>query len=265
MRHSPLVILIADQDLGSTRRLRAELRRRGAQVLTASSAEETIHQAALDPPDVVILDADLGLSNDEPSQALLQTATAKARLILLGREESAVREHLGQQPLFSTRKPPDEKALLGVIDTAFPGRLRPAATPWRDRGPILCVDDDPSHLRSLSRFLHRRGYQVAGFESGPRALEAFPRLHPEMAIVDIMMPGMDGLALAEKLRALSGDKMPIMLLTALDTDEAYYQAHEHGARYFLSKPCEPQKLLDIVDYVAGDLDDEERNLLRPGQ
>jgi CheY-like chemotaxis protein len=263
MKQHPLVILFADPDLPSTRRLRAELRRRGARVHRGGSVEEVIHQAALAPPDLFVMDAGFSLQGDTPLGAFVQSAFPKAQIILLGRGDLPDGEETPRGILFHSRKPMAEGKLLEVIEEAFPGRLSPATHFWPHRGPILCVDDDPSYLRSLTRFLNRQGYPVAGFQNGPSALEALPRLHPELAILDLMMPGMDGLDLAERIRERSRGQVPIVFLSALDSDEAHYRGHETGGSYYLAKPCEPEKLINVVDYLAGDLDEEERNLLRP--
>ena len=124
------------------------------------------------------------------------------------------------------------------------------------------MDDDPRFLKSMMRLLGRRGYRVVGFEEPERALAAIPGVMPDLALADIMMPGEGGLELAEKIRARSHDAIPIVFLTALDSDEAYYEGHQHGGRYLVEKTEDPQKLLDIVDFLAGDLDPQERELLR---
>jgi DNA-binding response OmpR family regulator len=123
--------------------------------------------------------------------------------------------------------------------------------PKARRGTVLCVDDDPNFLRSVARLLSRRGYEVSAFEDADRALEAIPWLNPDVALVDIMMPGMGGLDLAERIREKSNGRIPVVFLTALDTDEAYYEGHQHGARFMVEKTAAPQKVLDVVDYLAG--------------
>lgn len=127
---------------------------------------------------------------------------------------------------------------------------------------VMCVDDDPVFLRSISRLLTRRGYRVSAFDDADRALEAVSWLKPDVALVDIMMPGMGGLDLARKIREASHDQVPVVLVTALGTDEAYYEGHQHGARFMVEKTETPQKVLDVVDYLAGDLGPEEREALR---
>ncbi len=132
----------------------------------------------------------------------------------------------------------------------------------RPRATVLCVDDDALQLSSLSRILSRRGYHVVACERAEEALGELPFAKPRLAIVDIMLPGMGGLDLAERILRWSKGRVPVVLLTALSTDEAYYQGRERGVSYYLTKPCDPGKLLDVVDYLAGDLDEKAREVLK---
>ena len=136
------------------------------------------------------------------------------------------------------------------------GRTKPR------RGTVMCVDDDPLYLRSISRLLTRRGYKVSAFSDADRALEAVAWLKPDVALVDIMMPGQGGLDLAEKIREISHDEVAVVMVTGLDSDEAFYEGHQHGARFMVEKTETTQKVLDIVDYLAGGLDPAEREAIR---
>lgn len=253
-------VLFADRDLSWSRSVRSELRRRGAEVAMAATVEKALHEAATAPPDLIILDDDLAGSDGRDLAELFQSALPEAHLILLeSRKPAAVKRAGG--PLFcSGPRPLSPETLLSLALGAIGHRLREA--PGIQRGTVVCVDDDPKFLRAMSRLLGRRGYQVLAFEDGDRALAAIRAAKPAMAIVDIMMPGEGGLELAEKIRETSQDSIPVVLLTALDTDEAYYEGHQHGARFLVEKTDEPQKLIDVVDYLAGDLDSVERELLR---
>jgi CheY-like chemotaxis protein len=127
---------------------------------------------------------------------------------------------------------------------------------------VLCVDDDLAYLRSLARLLSRAGYRVSAFDDAERALDAIPWVRPDVALVDIMLPGMCGLDLAERIREQSKGRIPVVFLTGLDSDEAFYEGHQHGASYLVEKTETPQKLLDVVQVLAGDLDPAEREALK---
>ncbi|MBI3857841.1 MAG: response regulator [Planctomycetes bacterium] len=117
-------------------------------------------------------------------------------------------------------------------------------------------------MRSLDRDLTRHGYEVLTAGSARQALESVSRFRPSLALVDIMMPGMDGLELADKLSHRKSGAIPVVLLTALDSEETVYQGFSRGARYLIHKTREADKLLDVVDFFVGDLSDEEREALK---
>lgn len=256
---TPLSILFGDVDLASTRPLRVELRRRGAKVRLVSTAAEVL---AAEGPDLLVLDEELqrGFGSDLIEDC--RTSFPDAEIILLHSGGDLAPHGPGQGLLFSAHKPVSKETLLEVIHDAFPGRLGNEPVPPPKSQLLLCVDDDKAYLNSLSRFLRRRGYDVSCHDSADGALAVLPRLRPELAIVDILMPGMDGLALTRRIQENYHGKVPVVVLTALDSNEAYHRARESGASYCLIKPCKPEDFLNVVDFIAGDLDEEERTLLR---
>jgi DNA-binding response OmpR family regulator len=250
------VVLFADRDLTWSRIARGELRRRGAVVTLAESVDDAFHQAALLPPDVVILDEDLNGRGDRDLVDVFRAAIPRARIILLQADGS------DSHPAVFASGPRSAASDLvqGLAQGALGSRLRDL--PKVRLGTVLCVDDDPTYLRSIARLLSRRGYQVSAFEDADRALDAIDWLRPDVALVDIMLPGMGGLDLAEKIREKSHGRIPVVFLTGLDSDEAYYEGHQHGAAYLVEKTEAPQKVLDVVDCLAGDLDPQEREDLK---
>jgi len=264
MQPKPPVILFAERDLSWSREARAELRRRGAEVRMASSVDEAIREAKASPPDLVILDDDLeGREGWDPAQ-MLRAVMPEAEMILLETDAPGIPRATGLDLFFSGAKPIAPEMLLALAQAALGERLRgrPEGPSPPEPGTVLCVDDDPNYLRSVSRFLSRHGYRVSTFETAERALGAIPRLRPDLALVDIMMPGMGGLDLAGKIRDLTRGKTAVVFLTGLDSDETFYEAHQCGGAYLLGKSERPQKVLDVVDYLAGHLDEAERRLLR---
>ena len=258
----PLEILFGDTDLAATRPLRVELRRRGARVHLVDSAAEAVQQALLEPPDLVVLDESLRRNGETDLVSFFQSGKPKAKIILLRSDVEAAPSGPDSGILFSARKPVSKGTLLEVIVSAFPGRLGDESVPPAETHSVLCVDDDTAYLNSLSRFLKRRGYNVDCFESAHQALQALPGLHPQIAVIDLLMPGMDGLTLTRQIHERSKGQIPIVVLTALHSKEAYHRARESGASYCLTKPCKPEDFLNVVDFIAGDLDEVERQLLK---
>jgi two-component system OmpR family response regulator len=126
---------------------------------------------------------------------------------------------------------------------------------------ILCVDDDRPTLASISRILSRHGYRVSTFENPERVLTAIPDVAPDLALVDVSMPGLDGRELSRLIRTQYRGLFPIVMHSARKTDADRWSSFRHGADYYLPKPCEPHQLLDVVDYYSDRLDAEERQFL----
>ena len=111
---------------------------------------------------------------------------------------------------------------------------------------IYLADDEKSIRELLHSFLASDGYTVRSFESGDALLEAFRQEPAELVILDIMMPGTDGLAVCRELRSVSD--IPIILLTAKDSELDYVMGISHGQRR-LSHQALPSN--DITDEGEG--------------
>ena len=106
---------------------------------------------------------------------------------------------------------------------------------------IYLADDEKSIRELLHSFLASDGYTVRSFENGDALLEAFRQEPAELVILDIMMPGTDGLAVCRELRSVSD--IPIILLTAKDSELDYVMGISQGSDDYLTKPFRPTILL----------------------
>ena len=110
---------------------------------------------------------------------------------------------------------------------------------------VLIVDDDPT-LREIMRLaLESSGFRVEDREDGTGAIEAFDALSPDLMLLDVMMPGLDGYAVCRKIRQHpKGKHFPIVMVTGLDDTVSIDQAYEAGATDFITKPIN----VDILGY-----------------
>jgi DNA-binding response OmpR family regulator len=113
---------------------------------------------------------------------------------------------------------------------------------------ILLVDDEPSITEHLGAFLERAGYIVRCASNGKQALEAVGQSQPELVILDVLMPEMDGRAVLRSLRS-QGNHTPVILLTQVGEASERAMALEEGADDYLNKPFDPRELLARVRAV----------------
>jgi two-component system response regulator MprA len=110
---------------------------------------------------------------------------------------------------------------------------------------ILIVDDEPAVREALARSLEFEGYEVGTATDGLDALEQLESTHPDLILLDVMMPVLDGLAAARRIRA-KGDTVPILMLTARDAIGDRIVGLDNGADDYLPKPFAGDELLARV-------------------
>jgi DNA-binding response OmpR family regulator len=119
-------------------------------------------------------------------------------------------------------------------------------------GHILTVDDDDRIRRVVEINLQRAGYRVTAARDGVEALEQIEQERPDLVLLDINMPRMDGIELLRRLRAAAETaSLPVVLLTAKTQDEDILEGKRSGADYYLPKPFSPVDLLAVVREVLG--------------
>ena len=123
---------------------------------------------------------------------------------------------------------------------------------------ILMVDDDPGIRDVVSDFLGKHGYEVETAADGREMDEALERGPVDLVVLDVMLPGEDGLAICRRLAAAE-DGPPIIMLSAMGEDTDRIVGLEVGADDYVSKPCNPRELLARVRAVL------RRTEQRPGE
>ncbi len=110
---------------------------------------------------------------------------------------------------------------------------------------ILVVDDDPRITELLRRVLAYEGYSVAVAVNGSDALTRTLEKTPDMIVLDVMLPGLDGLEVVRRLR-VAGDQVPVLMLTARDSIADRVNGLDAGADDYLVKPFAPEELVARV-------------------
>lgn len=131
---------------------------------------------------------------------------------------------------------------------------------------VLVVDDEPQILDVVSKYLTREGFQISIARDGEGALSAFNANKPDLVVLDLMLPKVDGLEVFKRLRTLSA--VPVIMLTAKGEETDRIVGLELGADDYITKPFSPRELVARVKAVLRRvttgtmLDTGERTLVR---
>jgi two-component system phosphate regulon response regulator OmpR len=131
---------------------------------------------------------------------------------------------------------------------------------------ILVVDDDTRLRRLISKYLKDQGFMVTASASASDARQVLTSLQFDLLVLDVMMPGEDGMSLAQYLKESSG--VPILMLTAMDDAKDRIRGLEHGVDDYMGKPFEPRELLLRINAILRRVpppDDDRANELQFGE
>ena len=162
-----------------------------------------------------------------------------------------------EEPTFSFKE--DEETALRCLVCGFPvettlaleaGGVADIPSPPEVR--ILCVDDDPLIRQMFGDILRFRGYTVMEASDGETALQVAAREHPDLMLLDIMMPGIDGFEVCRRMKVDSDLRtIPIIILTAMNDPALNTRAFQVGAELALRKPADKAVVLRTIEAALG--------------
>lgn len=117
---------------------------------------------------------------------------------------------------------------------------------------ILVIDDEAVVRDSVARLLKAADYEVSTADNGVKGLEKIKTSPPDLVIVDIMMPELDGVSLCHLMKKNPQTAhIPVVFLTGLDTIGAAENALKENPAGYITKPCEPSRLLQKIESLLG--------------
>jgi DNA-binding response OmpR family regulator len=127
--------------------------------------------------------------------------------------------------------------------------VRPAARPAeRSRHKIVLIEDNEDARRTLMTALSMDGHEVFEAADGDAGILAVAQVNPDVAIVDVGLPGLNGYQVAQRLRARHGDdNMVLIALTGFGQPDSLRRAHEAGFDEYVTKPIAPERLVRLMD------------------
>jgi CheY-like chemotaxis protein len=240
------LVLVVDDDLELLRLTKAQLEREGFSVLTATTGEDGIKQAARRRPDVILLDL---LLPDKSGLDVLhvlkaEPGTRDIPVLVVSIASDGIRSlSLGASEWL--RKPVDSKALVGTVRRLLDGSTG-------DAPMVLVVDDETDTLDFLRDTLRSEGFRVVAAHDGRQALEALAKTRPDLVLLDIMMPELSGFEVLEALaQHPETANIPVVVLTARADDLDAQRGLALGARKYMSKPFDVQALIAEVQRQVG--------------
>ena len=123
---------------------------------------------------------------------------------------------------------------------------------------ILTVDDEKHIVRLIQVNLERHGYEVVTAYDGREALEKVDQERPDLVILDVMMPYMDGFEVLQNLKRNPGTRdIPVIMLTAKAQDADVFKGWQSGVDCYLTKPFNPMELISFVQRIFKSLEQDD--------
>jgi len=241
------IISVVDDDESTRRSTTLLIESFGFQAAGFESADSLLKSSQLRETSCLIIDVRMPGMNGLQLQSHLAAAGYKIPIIFItaydDRESRLQAMQAGAVAFLA--KPFTADLLLQSVRSALPVQLR------ESKKLISIVDDDESIRRTTTLLIQSFGFQAAAFESADSLLKSGQLQETSCLIVDVQMPGMNGLQLHRHLAA-SGYKIPIIFITAYDNKESRQQAMQAGAVAFLSKPFNDDLLLEAIRATVRD-------------
>jgi DNA-binding response OmpR family regulator len=114
---------------------------------------------------------------------------------------------------------------------------------------VLVVDDEPTIVEIVGRYMERAGYETYTAPDGYQALDAATARRPDLVVLDVMLPGIDGIEVMERLQERAGPPIAVILLTARGEESDRLVGLRHGADDYVVKPFSPAELVARVEAV----------------
>lgn len=247
-------ILVADDEKLLCDLLRAVFTRHGHEVLTATNGREAVEIFRARRPRITFLDVYMPEMNGIEALKQIRVIDPDAAVIMITGHRSDELENearqLGVTDFLGKGLAPD--ILIRAIErevmqrSQVPGRTGTrSAAGNQKRNSLLVVDDDPVIQSLVREFLTLRGYRVRVAEDGKEALALVEQERPHLIILDLMMPGMDGIEVLRALRARDF-KGGVVMLTSSQDEHVLQQTLDLGAVDVVGKPVELERLELVV-------------------
>jgi two-component system cell cycle response regulator len=247
----PKKILVIEDNEANRMLVRQILKYHGYEVLEAADGAAGLEMAREHMPDLILLDLQMPVMGgfavirelrETPELSKLKVI-AVTSFAMKGDREKALEAGFDEY----VTKPIDTRKFVEIVKNILPSESMTLKKPI-----ILCVDDDPANLKLLENILVPRGYEVVSAANGEDALQKIKTRTIDLVLLDLMMPGMDGLQVSRKIKDNKRYRnIPIIMLTAYTGAEAYIKSLSNEVFAYLQKPFEVEELVRNVRAALG--------------
>ena len=226
-------ILIIDDELEVRNLFYDIFTKEGYEVVTIAGGEESIKAVKKEKPDLVLLDFNMPNINGIEILKEIRKEDTKTKIVMLtavGSEDLEKEARLLGASGF-LRKSLGIEVIVKSVNNIFGIKKEYA------ENKILVVDDDEELISLIRDFLVRKGYVVSVAKKGEEALEKFKKERPILILLDVRLPGMDGIVVLKKIREID-DKVGVIMITGIKDEEVLEEARRLGAYEYITKPFE---------------------------
>ncbi len=224
-------ILVIDDELSVRDLLYDAFTREGYLVTTIGVAEEAADAVLKEKPDLVLLDFNMpGMSGlDILKKIRARDAVIKVIMLTAVNNEDLEKEARLNGVSGFLRKSLGIKVIVKAVNDIF------GVTSQYASSKIMVVDDDVSISLLIKDFFTKKGYEVITADNGEEALEKLSKEHPIIVLLDVRLPGMDGILILKRIREID-DKVGVIMVTGIKDDEVLEEAKKLGAYEYIVKP-----------------------------
>lgn len=226
-------ILVVDDDLRMREMLYDLLSRKGYKMLTAPGGQEAIEIIRKENPDLVLLDVKMPEIDGIETLKKVRGLGIKSKIVMLTGKDDVKLENEARLNGASgfLRKQLDLTVISKAVDEILAEKLEFG----KEEKGILVVDDDPEICNLLEKFLTKKGYNPITATSGEEALEKVKKEKPIIVLLDVKMPGMDGLMTLKRIREID-EQIGVIMITGVGNASIGEEAMNTGAYDYIMKP-----------------------------
>ncbi|MFH1996998.1 MAG: response regulator [Candidatus Omnitrophota bacterium] len=240
-------VMIADRSVDMRDRLYEILSHQGYKVVCVPNSNEALLELQKERPRLIVIDEHIKPDGGIAAIKKIREFDAAITIIMLSEnepDEGSETDKFAYNISEIVKRDPSSPHMVGEIVKVLkkPSYMRAAE---KRAGDILIVDDESENRELLSAFLAERGFSVSAARDGEEALMKIKTSTPDIVLLDIRMPGMDGLIVLKNIRNIS-ENIKIVILTAINDKDIIDDAFREGACDYLVKPVNLVELTELL-------------------